>query len=177
MHRSPYPHHRPAPILIQQPVALRHLAVGLLAFQTLALLDRGSARAAETQAAPERDVIPPAEVLVVDTDLSVRIPPTPDIVTCPRCSARLFAGGPTGFQGDDPICDACLLEAAPELGMVLVLVAMARLFGGPPPTKDEGGRVSLVELGAFARVYERFAAERSPTRGLGSFLRQGLGEA
>ncbi len=156
--------------LTHVPLALRNLAVCLLAFQTLALLDRANARDGSAESA---DVRQPSSKDIQSTKLtlSVRVPDAPNRVVCLRCEVQFLAAGPTGYQDQTPICDACLLENAPELGMILVLVAMARLFSAPPPPSDRGERVSLVELGAFARVYERFASERAPTRGLGAFLR------
>lgn len=111
----------------------------------------------------------------VEADLaarfSVRVPETPDIVPCCHCRLPVFASGPTGYRDDAPACDACLLEQAPELGMMLVLIALARQFSAIPSSRGRHDHVSLVELGAFARIYERFAAQRGPSRGLGAFLR------
>lgn len=167
------------PPWIYHPFALRHLAVGILAFRTLALLDAPMMR--ETSAVCQRAPGPPKAERSIDEKTCVRIPSTGAPLICSRCDVDVSAGGPTGYRGNDPICDACLLETAPELGMMLVLTAMARLFGDAGPAggdgngngngNDDGERIHLEELGAFARVYARYAAERGPTRGLASFLR------
>jgi hypothetical protein len=102
---------------------------------------------------------------------SIRIPVPPACVPCADCGVMVLVAGPTGFREDKPVCDACLLEGAPDLGMVLVLVAVARLFGSLRLRDGEHQLQALLELGAFVRLYERYASRRAPTRGFESFLR------
>jgi len=95
---------------------------------------------------------------------SIRIPASPGRVTCPRCRRRFLAAGPTGFADEETICDPCLLEADHQLGMVLALVAISRAFGASELETDQDYWEAISELGAFARIYERFAARHGPAR-------------
>ncbi len=95
---------------------------------------------------------------------SIRIPEPAGPARCARCRVRFSAAGPTGFAEDNPICDMCLLEGSAELGMVMALVAVVRAFGTVRPSDQEDYREALAELGAFARIYERFAAKSGPAR-------------
>ena len=95
---------------------------------------------------------------------SIRIPAPSGLVECARCRTRFTAAGPTGYAEEVEICDMCLLEAAPELGMVIALVAVVRAFGTVAPSDHEDYREALAEIGAFARVYEKFAARSGPPR-------------
>jgi len=102
---------------------------------------------------------------------SIRIPVPPVCVPCADCGVMVLVAGPTGYREDMAVCDACLLDGAPDLGMVLVLVAVARLFGSLRLRGGEHQLQALLELGAFVRLYERYASCRAPTRGFESFLR------
>ena len=95
---------------------------------------------------------------------SIRIPQPAGPANCAACRARFPAAGPTGYAEDLLICDMCLLENAPELGMVIALVAVVRAFGTVRPTDHEDYHEALAEIGAFARIYERFAAKSGPPR-------------
>ena len=95
---------------------------------------------------------------------SIRIPEPEGPARCARCRARFSAAGPTGHAEDLPICDMCLLEGSAELGMVLALAAVVRAFGTVLPESHDDYREALAELGAFARIYERFAAKSGPPR-------------
>ena len=95
---------------------------------------------------------------------SIRLPQPAGSALCARCRVRFSAAGPTGYAEDSPICDMCLLEGAPELGMVMALVAVVRAFGGVRPSSHGDYREALNELGAFCRIYERFAAKAGPAR-------------
>ena len=114
----------------------------------------------------EEDICRPAEA-----EFTIGVPMPPRGVACGVCGERVLAAGPTGFQGCQPVCDACLLEGAPELGMVLVLVAAARLFGALRLRRADHQLQALLELGALVRIYERYASRHAPTRGFESFLR------
>jgi|GEM_PF-6694023 len=102
---------------------------------------------------------------------SVRIPDRPEVVVCSHCGGLAMAAGPTGFFASLAICDACLLEGAPQLGMLLVLAAVTRMFGQLESPRSEQAMAAMLELASFARIYERFAARHAPARGLGGFLR------
>ncbi len=95
---------------------------------------------------------------------SIRVPQTAGEVRCPRCRVRFSATGPTGYAEDVPICDMCLLEGSQELGMVMALVAVVRAFGAVRASSYEDYQEALSELGAFSRIYERFAAKSGPPR-------------
>ncbi len=95
---------------------------------------------------------------------SIRVPQPAGEVRCPRCRVRFSAAGPTGYAEDVPICDMCLLEGSQELGMVMALVAVVRAFGTVRAASYEDYQEALSELGAFSRIYERFAAKSGPPR-------------
>lgn len=95
---------------------------------------------------------------------SIRVPRPAGPAICARCRVRFPAAGPTGYAEDSPICDMCLLEGSQELGMVLALVAVVRAFGVVRASSHEDYQEALGELGAFARIYERFAAKSGPPR-------------
>ncbi len=99
-----------------------------------------------------------------DAPFSIRIPQPAGSARCARCRVRFSAAGPTGFAKDSPICDMCLLEGSQELGMVMALVAVVRAFGAVRTATQEDYQEALSELGAFARIYERFAAKSGPPR-------------
>lgn len=104
---------------------------------------------------------------VDDMLYSIRVPGEAEDIQCPRCGIDLKAAGPTGFAAEAPICDVCLLEASPHLGMVLALVAVARAHAElPRATHAPGYWLALEELGAFVRIYDRFAAKAGPRRSL-----------
>ena len=82
---------------------------------------------------------------------------------CARCG-EATGSGPVGYHGDQAICDLCLLEGSHELGMVLALVAVTRAYGSVEDPSSEEQRQGLRILGAFARIYESFAAKAGPAR-------------
>ena len=93
---------------------------------------------------------------------SIRVATVAD-VPCALCGTAT-GSGPIGYRGERPICDLCLLEESNELGMVLALVAVARAYGSVEPSSDEEQQQGLAILGAFTRIYERFAAKFGPAR-------------
>ncbi len=99
-----------------------------------------------------------------DVLYSIRIPRPAGSARCVRCRVRFSAAGPTGYAEDLPICDMCLLEGSQQLGMVMALVAVVRAFGTVRPSNHGDYQDALGELGAFARIYERFAAKSGPPR-------------
>lgn len=94
---------------------------------------------------------------------AIRIPPAPATVWCPHCNRSLLAAGPTGYLDDLPLCDVCLLQQAPDLGLLLALMAVARACANVEGSLEER-RAALFELGGFVRIYERFAARHGPPR-------------
>ncbi len=97
-------------------------------------------------------------VLLPETIYSLRIPPGEHRAACPRCGHCWRLSGPTAYADGDPICDLCLLTSEQQLGMVLALVSITRMYAGAAWTSPEEHHAALVELGAFARIYDRFAA-------------------
>lgn len=121
-------------------------------------------------AAPEPEAVRPRSALprlVPGSRLiSIRVPPISDVVTCELCSKPFSAEGPTGYYEERPICDRCLLEQNPQLGMLMILSIYVRtcseLAIEPGPTGTE----ATVEMLAFARIYELFSARYGPPRTL-----------
>ncbi|MCP3962861.1 MAG: hypothetical protein GY719_33905 [bacterium] len=128
--------------------------------QALVVREPAAVYQAEAEPAPSW----PAQHELEHVSYSIRIPEPPGPVTCGHCRAHFIAAGPTGYAEDRLICDMCLLEGAPELGMVIALVAVVRAFGTVQPSNHEDYRDALAEIGAFARIYERFAAKSGPPR-------------
>ena len=85
-------------------------------------------------------------------------------LSCAACGHEVAGGGPVGHRGEEPLCDPCLLEGSPQLGMVLALVAVSRAYAAAARGEPEHYRELLEELGAFARVYECIAAKSGPRR-------------
>ena len=82
---------------------------------------------------------------------------------CAVCGTAT-GSGPVGYHGEEAICDLCLLEGSSQLGMVLALIAVVRAYASVEVTSDADRRDALAELGAFARIYETFAAKSGPAR-------------
>ncbi len=95
---------------------------------------------------------------------SIQVPIYPAETECSSCELPFQAAGPTGHAGSRLICDLCLLEGCSELGMLLALASVTRAFGSLALSSREESRDALVELGAFARIYEQFAAKSGPPR-------------
>jgi len=95
---------------------------------------------------------------------SIRLPDRAGAVECARCGERFHASGPTGHANEEPICDLCMLECVEELGMVLALISICRSYGDVPYQTPEQHWVALEEMGAFVRIYARFAARSGPAR-------------
>lgn len=93
---------------------------------------------------------------------SIQVARHPGIL-CAEC-AEPTGAGPIGCVNDEPICDMCLLEGCHELGMVLAVIAVARAYASIDPRQVRERRAALEELGAFVRIYERFAAKSGPPR-------------
>ncbi len=83
---------------------------------------------------------------------------------CAACGHQVAGGAPLGLRGEDPLCDPCLLEASPQLGVMLALVAVARAFAVACRKARGQDPEALGELGVFARIYERIAAKAGPMR-------------
>ncbi len=78
--------------------------------------------------------------------------------SCAACGAAGAGGGPLGHRGERPVCDGCLLEASPQLGMVMALISVTRACGAIYARASRDWLEPLRELGLFARVYECVAA-------------------
>ena len=94
---------------------------------------------------------------------SIRVADNPGTL-CAACGKQETGAGPVGYRDDDPICDLCLLEGSHELGMVIAVVAVVRAYASVKDAPLEERQEALQELGAFARVYETFAAKSWPAR-------------
>ena len=102
--------------------------------------------------------------LVVSTpeEYSIQVANSPGTL-CAKC-AEPTGAGPIGCLDDEPICDMCLLEGCHELGMVPAVIAVARAYASIDPRQMNERREALEELGAFVRIYERFASKSGPPR-------------
>ncbi len=95
---------------------------------------------------------------------SIRVPKEAAVVACPYSGQRFYAAGPTAYQDDQPISDLAMLGRCRELGMLLALAAVTRACGALSLAAPEVGREALVQLAAFARVYETYTAKSGPQR-------------
>ncbi len=121
-----------------------------------------SSPAVEPAAASVRTAHLPAILAAIQRGYSSRLAETTEAI-CALCEHPTGAG-PVGHFDDQPICDLCLLEGSHELAMVLALVAVVRAYGSVEVASDAERREALDELGAFARVYEHFAAKSGSPR-------------
>ncbi len=83
---------------------------------------------------------------------------------CAACGHEFAGGAPLGLRDEEPLCDLCLLEASPQLGLMLALVSVARAYAVACGKGRKQNPEALEELGFFARVYERIAAKSGPMR-------------
>ena len=122
--------------------------------------------AGATPQPPEADPRPLPEGLsrsVPDDPLySIRVADNPGAI-CAACRTQETGSGPVGFMDDDPICDLCLLERSTDLGLLLAIVSVVRVYATSSGT-PEAHRQALEELGAFARIYHRIASKSWPAR-------------
>ncbi len=87
-----------------------------------------------------------------------------DAGPCARCGAET-GRGPVGWNAtaDRPICDACLIEVSPHVGMVLNVALIFRQVGAIEPGEDQLELIYQVLM--LARVYESAASKVWPARG------------
>ncbi len=131
--------------------------------ESRSLLSRQASQTRPAQAEADPAGKPSGDVPAgVEPVYSIRIAPNAG-APCPLCGAAT-GSGPVGYLGDQTICDLCLLEGSNDLGMVLALVAVVRAYGSVEQASSDEHRDALNELGAFARIYERFAAKSGPMR-------------
>ncbi len=93
---------------------------------------------------------------------SIRVTESPGAL-CVACGSHDTGAGPVGFLDEEPICDLCLLEASPDLGLLLGVAAVNRAYAqgsGSPAEQQE----ALEELGACARIYHGVASRSWPLR-------------
>jgi hypothetical protein len=86
------------------------------------------------------------------------------LTSCANCGRRVMCTGPTGHRDGEVVCDWCLVEGSHELGMVLAVVSVVRAYAGVAADSPKHHMEALHELGAFARIYETFAAKSGPAR-------------
>ncbi len=96
---------------------------------------------------------------------------------CAVCGAET-GSGVIGWsaQEDRPLCDACLIEVSPHLGMALNVVLIFREVGQIEP---DGDPIELVyQVLTLARIYESAAVKVWPARkpGLIEFAKRWAGE-
>ena len=101
---------------------------------------------------------------------NLRIPKTSDGQPCRHCGKWVRCDGVTGFLADHVVCDGCLLSADRPLGMALMMLALCRYYGAAEPADALEERRARQELMAFARIYERNAAELGPPRPWSDFF-------
>ena len=100
-----------------------------------------------------------------------------DAGPCARCGAETGSGA-VGWSHarDQSVCDACLIEVSPHLGMVLNVALLFREVGGIEP---DGDPIELVyQVLTLARIYESAAAKVWPARkpGLIEFAKRFAGD-
>lgn len=83
-------------------------------------------------------------------------------VRCDVCGKKFSATGPTAFADDEPLCDLCVFEHDAQLAMVLAALSVLRAFGSDDPSPAD--REAALDLLAFARLYDAFAANYGPRR-------------
>lgn len=98
------------------------------------------------------------------TMYSIRIPDLAVGVQCPSCDQSFWASGPTGYEDDAPICDACLLASCHPLGMLLALALVTRQLANLRTEEAADYDAALREVGVFAQVYEQVAVKSGPPR-------------
>ncbi len=100
-----------------------------------------------------------------------------DAGPCARCEAETGRGA-LGWSAvhNRPVCDPCLIEVSPHLGMVLNVALIFREVGGMEP---DGDPIELVyQVLSLARIYEDAASKVWPARkpGLIEFARRFAGD-
>lgn len=76
--------------------------------------------------------------------------------TCAGCG-RATGQGPVGWCGGGPLCDGCLIERSPHLGMVLHVALLFREVGGIDPRERSAVDLAYQVL-SLARIYEGAAS-------------------
>lgn len=94
---------------------------------------------------------------------SIQVADSPSL-TCADCGQAFTGGGPVGHRGEEPLCDYCLFEGSPQLGMVMALISVTRACAAIYRRVSAVWQEPLWELGAFANIYECFAAKSGPAR-------------
>lgn len=105
---------------------------------------------------------PPVSLRATEPRYSIRLAESPG-TPCAQCIEPTGAG-PVGYLDEEPVCDRCLLHNCAELGMVIAVIAVTRDYGAFEPQSEAEWLAALAELGAFARIYERFALRSGPRR-------------
>ena len=93
---------------------------------------------------------------------SIRVAENPG-APCAACQQQKTGAGPVGYLDERPICDMCLLEGSSDLGMLLAVVAVNRVYAATGGEHEER-QLALEELGAFARIYHHIASKSWPVR-------------
>ncbi len=93
---------------------------------------------------------------------SIRVAESPGIL-CAACGKQETGAGPVGYLDEEPICDLCLLERSTDLGLLLAVVSVVRVYATSSGSSEQHAE-ALEELGAFARIYHRIASKSWPAR-------------
>ncbi len=94
---------------------------------------------------------------------SIRFMPE-DVGPCFRCKADEIGRGPVGFYINRPICDFCLLNGQPDLGMLLVHAHFARELARLRRLHRDVSGEALEFLSTWARIYDLASQPKWPPR-------------
>ncbi|MEM9557682.1 MAG: hypothetical protein AAGC60_25715 [Acidobacteriota bacterium] len=108
--------------------------------------------------------VSPANAAASADELSIRIARPTRRSRCALCRRRVVAAGPIGHAGSRPVCDRCLLDHDPQLGMAMAMISVARAYGSSRPHSLPDEERARAELLAFARLYDQFVARFGPAR-------------
>lgn len=97
---------------------------------------------------------------------SIKMPAVPGVFPCAICARFVAARGPTAHLDDDVVCDVCLLERESQLGMLIALASITRLYASFDENDGAAANVAAAQLLAFARIFEVFARRCGPGREL-----------
>ncbi len=100
-----------------------------------------------------------------------------DAGVCARCGADA-GSGPVGWSAlaGRPVCDACLNEVSPHLGMVLNVALIFRQVGAIEPGGDP--TELIYQVLTLARIYQSASSKIWPARkpGLIEFAKRWAGD-
>ena len=89
---------------------------------------------------------------------------------CVACDLRLRGCGVVGFKHNDfpgPICDACMMQVQPRLGMALFFINIGRELADDSPENSWDEDRHSAFLMASARLYHALESREWPVRPIG----------